>query len=132
IKPVHILRFWLYATTALVCAHAHAETEIIDRVIVALDTGVVLQSEFDDRKEAVMERLKEQPQMPPMDLLNQQILDQLILEQIQIEEAGRYGMEISDAQLNQTLQSVIANNNASSMEEFAADLSRQGLNLDGV
>ncbi|HEY7885368.1 MAG TPA: peptidylprolyl isomerase [Cellvibrionaceae bacterium] len=132
IKPVHILRFWLCATTAIACAHTYAETEIIDRVIVALDTGVVLQSEFDARKEAVLERLQEQPQMPPMELLNQQILDQLILEQIQIEEAARYGMEISDAQLNQALQGVIASNNASSMEEFAAALNSQGLSLHEV
>src|SRR5690606_38801833 len=115
IKPFYILRVWLCATLILLGTNVHAETEILDRVIVVVDDGVVLKSDYDDRKASVLERLQGQSQMPPMDLLEQQILDQLILEQIQIEEAGRYGMEITDAQLNQAIQGIVTSNNFSSM-----------------
>src|SRR5690554_4169045 len=90
---------------------AQAETVVLDRVIAVVDEGVVLQSEFDERRDSVLQRLQGQyEQLPPMDVLEQQILDQLILEQLQLEEAGRYGMEISDQQLNQALQQVMASN----------------------
>ncbi|WP_049723703.1 peptidylprolyl isomerase [Gilvimarinus polysaccharolyticus] len=110
---------------------AQAETEILDRVIVVVDNGVVLQSEFDERKNSVLQRLEGQyDQLPPAEVLNQQILDQLILEQLQLEEAGRYGMEISDQQLNQTLQQVMSNNGFSTLDELASDLVKQGMSLD--
>lgn len=110
---------------------AQAETVILDRVIAVVDEGVVLQSEFDERRDSVLQRLQGQyEQLPPMDVLEQQILDQLILEQLQLEEAGRYGMEISDQQLNQALQQVMASNGLSSLDELAADLASQGMTLE--
>lgn len=109
---------------------ALAETQILDRVIAVVNDGVVLQSEFDARKGAVMQRLQGQyDQLPPMDVLEQQILDQLILEQLQLEEAARYGMEVSDQQLNDTLQQIMANNGMSSMDELAANLAQDGMTL---
>ncbi|WP_020208116.1 peptidylprolyl isomerase [Gilvimarinus chinensis] len=113
------------STTAL------AETQVLDRVIAIVDDGVVLQSEFDERKNAVLQRLQGQyDQLPPMDVLEQQILDQLILEQLQLEEAARYGIEIPDQQLNNTLQQIMANNGMSSMDELAASLAADGMTLD--
>lgn len=128
-KLTHILLPWLTASLLLCTATASADTQLLDKVIVVLDEGVVLKSEFDARKESVLERVQGQQQMPPMEVLDQQILDQLILEQLQIEEAKRYGMEVSEQQLNQALNTIAANNNFSSLEAFAADLSQQGMSL---
>ena len=123
---------WVGTLTISVAASlAQAETQILDRVIAVVDQGVVLQSEFDERKNSVLQRLQGQyEQLPPMDVLEQQILDQLILEQLQLEEASRYGMEISDQQLNQTLQQIMANNGFSSLDELAADLASEGMSLE--
>ncbi|WP_339615933.1 peptidylprolyl isomerase [uncultured Gilvimarinus sp.] len=119
------------ALSLSIASSANAETEILDRVIAVVDQGVVLQSEFDERKNSVLQRLQGQyDQLPPMDVLDQQILDQLILEQLQLEEAGRYGMEISDQQLNQTLQQVMANNGFTTLDELSADLLSQGMSLE--
>ncbi len=122
---------WVGALTISAAAtFAQAETQILDRVIAVVDQGVVLQSEFDERKNSVLQRLQGQyEQLPPMDVLDQQILDQLILEQLQLEEAARYGMEISDQQLNQTIQQVMASNGFSSLDELAADLANEGMSL---
>ncbi|MCP8899381.1 peptidylprolyl isomerase [Gilvimarinus xylanilyticus] len=109
---------------------SHAETEIIDRVIAVVNDGVVLQSEFDERKGAVMQRLEGQyQQLPPEDVLNKQIMDQLILEQLQLEEAGRYGIEIPDQQLNDALQQIMVSNGLNSMDELAASLASDGMTL---
>lgn len=118
------------ALTFSIAASASAENQVLDRVIAVVDQGVVLQSEFTERKQSVLERLKGQyDQLPPMEALNEQVLDQLILEQLQLEEAARYGMEIADQQLNQTLQQVMSSNGFSSLDELAVDLASQGMSL---
>lgn len=128
--PTHKLLIWLTASLFLLSAQAHAESQVLDRVIAVVNEGVVLKSEFDQRKESVLDRIREQGQQPPpMEVLDQQILDQLILEQLQIEEAARYGIEVSEQQLNQTLNNIAANNNLDSLEALAASLSEQGLSL---
>lgn len=130
-KLTHKLLPWLTASLIFCAATAGADTRILDKVIVVMDEGVVLKSEFDERKQAVLERVQGQ-QLPPMDVLDQQILDQLILEQLQIEAAKRYGMEVSEQQLTQSLNTIAANNNFSSLEAFAADLNSQGMSLADV
>lgn len=114
-------------------AGSQAETQILDRVIAVVNDGVVLESEFNERKNTIIQRMQSQyGQVPPMDTLDEQILDALILEQLQLEEARRYGMEVSDQQLNATLQQVMANNGLSSLEELAASLAQDGLTLDSL
>lgn len=110
---------------------ASAETQMLDKVIAIVGEGVVLQSEFKERKQQVMQRLRGQyDQLPPEDVLQQQILDQLILERLQIEEAGRYGIEISDQQVNQALQRVMANNQVESLDQLAQQLAAEGMTLE--
>jgi len=126
----HKLILWLIASLFLISAGAHANSQLLDRVIVVVNDGVVLQSEFDERKEMVLESIQQQTQqLPPMEILDQQVLDQLILEQLQLEEARRYGMEVPEQQLNQALETIAANNNFESIEAFATSISQQGLSL---
>lgn len=126
----HKLILWLIASLFLISAGAHANSQLLDRVIVVVNDGVVLQSEFDERKEMVLESIQQQTQqLPPMEILDQQVLDQLILEQLQLEEARRYGMDVPEQQLNQTLETIAANNNFESIEAFATSISQQGLSL---
>lgn len=126
----HKLILWLIASLFLISAGAHANSQLLDRVIVVVNDGVVLQSEFDERKEMVLESIQQQTQqLPPMEILDQQVLDQLILEQLQLEEARRYGMDVPEQQLNQALETIAANNNFESIEAFATSISQQGLSL---
>lgn len=109
---------------------SRAETQMLDRVVAVVNEGVVLESEFNERKNTILQRLQGQyNQLPPMDVLDKQILDALILEQLQLEEAARYGMEVSDQQLNGTLQQVVANNGMSTLDELSASLANDGLTL---
>src|SRR5690554_664318 len=126
----HKLILWLIASLFLISAGAHANSQLLDRVIVVVNDGVVVQSEFDERKEMVLESIQQQTQqLPPMEILDQQVLDQLILEQLQLEEARRYGMDVPEQQLNQALETIAANNNFESIEAFATSISQQGLSL---
>ncbi|MDO3385261.1 peptidylprolyl isomerase [Gilvimarinus sp. SDUM040013] len=116
-----------------VASLSFAETQVLDKVIAVVNDGVVLESEFNERKNSIMQRLEGQyDQLPPESVLDKQILDALILEQLQLEEASRYGMEVSDQQLNGTIQQIMSNNGMSDMDELATSLSQDGLTLDSL
>lgn len=122
----------LLGSLFLIAANASfAETVIIEKAIAVVDTSVVLQSDFNERKTSILQRLQGQrDQLPPDDILNTQILDQLILEQLQVTEAGRYGITISDQQINATIQNIMQNNGHKSLEELSANLATDGLTLN--
>ena len=115
-----------------VSAYAQVKSVDLDRVVAIVDEDVVLESEFIDRKASIMERLRGQyQQLPPEDVLNKQILEQLILERIQIGLAKRYEINVDEAEIDQALARVLQKNKMS-QEELEADLLRQGLNINGL
>jgi len=82
--------------------------EFLDGVIAIVNEGVVLQSELDYQKKTILKRAMEaQMQLPPDDVLQEQILEKLIVEEVQLQRADRVGIQISDQMLNQAIAQVI-------------------------
>lgn len=132
-KLLHSVTGLLGSLILLTSCTSLADTVIIEKAIVIVDTGIVLQSDFNERKAAILQRFQGQSdKLPPEEILNTQILDQLILEQLQITEAGRYGITVSDQQINQTIQNIMQSNNQSSLEELSASLAKEGLTLGNL
>ena len=70
---------------------AQSNAVSLDRVVAIVDKDVVLESELNARKQSVLERLQGQyQQLPPEDVLNKQILEQLIIERIELGLAERF------------------------------------------
>jgi peptidyl-prolyl cis-trans isomerase SurA len=108
--------------------------ELLDGVAALVDSGVVLKSELQSRVGIVRENFTQQQaqlppeqrgQLPPLSVLEQQVLDQLILEEIQIQRASRIGVEIGDDQLNSILAE-IAQSAGQTLEQFPTWLEAQG------
>ena len=69
----------------------------LDRVIAIVNEGIVLQSQLDNQMAMITDRLRGQgTQMPPEDVLRQQVLERLVLQEIQIQRAARLGVQVSD------------------------------------
>ena len=99
----------------------------LNRVVAVVNDGIVLQSSLDQQVQVVTERLqKAGQQMPPKDLLRQQVLERLVLQEIQMQRAERAGIKVSDEQLNQTLTEVAARNNVK-FSDLPAVLESQGI-----
>ncbi len=112
---------------------AYSETIMLEKTIAVVDRSVVLRSDFDDRKRAILQRLEGQlDQLPPMEILDKQILEQLILEQLQKTEAMRYGMNVSDYEVNQTINNVMASGGHASMEALTSSLIKEGSTLEAL
>lgn len=111
---------------------AQSNAVSLDRVVAIVDKDVVLESELNDRKSSVLERLKGQyQQLPPEDVLNKQILEQLIVERIELGLAERYEIKVEEAEIDQAIDRVLQKNQIT-LAQLEADLKTQGLTLDGL
>jgi peptidyl-prolyl cis-trans isomerase SurA len=123
----------LLTVPQVLAPHAMAAKSIgLDRVVAIVDEDVVLESELNDRTQAVLSRLKGQyTQLPEEDVLRKQVLEQLIVERVEIGLAKRYEIKVEETEIDQAIDRVREKNKMTA-EQFSADLKRQGLSLAGL
>jgi peptidyl-prolyl cis-trans isomerase SurA len=101
--------------------------ELLDRVAAVVNDGVVLNSELDDQMAIVSERLRAQKlELPPQNVLQQQVLERLILQEIQTQRAAKAGLKVPDETLNSALQDV-AQRNGIPLSQLPEALKQQGI-----
>ncbi len=111
-------------------ANANNQPQLLDQVIAIVDDDVVMASELRDRIQQVKLNIEKSGKTaPPMDEIQRQILDQLILENIQLQMAYRAGVRISDAQLNDSMLR-IAQQNRMDLIQFKEALERDGVSYN--
>ena len=123
----HIKTFpFLTACCLLLSLNIHSKIELLDRVVAVVDSGVIMESQLNSRVEEILQRIQnDNAELPPLNLIEEQVLDRLIIEEIQLQIADRAGIKISDSELNQTLARVAAQNSLS-LEEFRIKLEGEG------
>ena len=121
---------------------AHSQTRelgasgtLLDGVAATVDNGVVLKSELDQRVQIVLNNLRqsqaELPReqrrpLPPLSVVEQQVLDQLVVRQIQLQRAERFGIVVNDEMLNQAM-SRVAQGFGLTLEQLPAALASEGI-----
>jgi len=101
--------------------------EMLDRVAAVVNDGVVLASELDDQMAIVTERLKQQKlELPPQNVLRQQVLERLILQEIEAQRANKAGLKVPDETLNSALSEVAQRNNLP-LSQLPEALQQQGI-----
>ena len=124
----------LLAAAQLLWAPAHAQTrdigvhgELLDRIAAIVNDGLVLKSELDAQMQSVTKRLTEQKvELPSQSVLRQQVLDRLIVQEIETQQAKRVGLTVSDEQLNSALQEIAARNKIP-FDQLPTALAAQGV-----
>lgn len=107
-----------------------AEVQTLNRVVAIVDNDVIMQSQLDARvREVVQTITKRGAELPPQEILNQQVLERLIVENLQLQIGDRSGIRITDEELNQAVAS-IAERNQLTPEQFGAALARDGLSIE--
>ena len=101
--------------------------ELLDRIAAVVNDGLVLKSELDAQMDAVTKRLIEQKvELPSQSILKQQVLDRLVLQEIETQQAKRVGLTVSDEQLNSALQEIAARNKIP-FDQLPTALAAQGV-----
>jgi len=110
----------LTAVALIFCTSSFAKIEVLDRIAIIVDDGVVMESQVKNTIREITIRYDDQGlQKPPDDVIKEQVQEKLIIEELQLQMADRAGVRISDAELNVTM-SRLATNNQMSLEEFIA------------
>jgi peptidyl-prolyl cis-trans isomerase SurA len=100
---------------------------LLDRVAATVNEGVVLSSELDEELLSISERLRGQNlELPPQNVLRQQVLDRLVLKELQMQRANRAGIKVSDETLNNALRDV-SEQNKIPLADLPAALASQGI-----
>jgi peptidyl-prolyl cis-trans isomerase SurA len=86
--------------------------EFLDGVAAVVNEGVVLKSQLSEQLEMIQTNAARQGmQLPPADILEDQVLERLIVNEIQLQRAQRIGLQVSDEMLNQSIAGIAAQNN---------------------
>lgn len=98
-------------TMSLMFSPAKAE-EKLDQTIAIVEQDVILESELERRMKSIVRQLKQKDQaIPPMKILQEQVLDRLIMDSLQVQMAKRAGVRISEQELNAAVNDIAQNNN---------------------
>jgi peptidyl-prolyl cis-trans isomerase SurA len=109
---------------------ARAEIQMLDRIVAVVDRTTIPQSELDSRIVDIVQRSKAgNIGLPPMNVLREQVLDQLITETLQLNAAGLYGVITSDAEVNQSIANIQRQNRVNAAQ-FEVALKKEGQTLN--
>jgi len=103
----YIIKAILLASSLITITSVHAKEELLDRVAAIVNGGVVLESEVKDLLVNIKQQAKKNNQSLPSDkALRIQVMDKLINDSLLSQIGQRMGIQISDAQLDQTLNNM--------------------------
>ena len=100
---------------------------LLDRVAAVVNDGIVLRSDVERQMQAISSRIQQQgQQLPPRNVLRQQVVERLVLQELQMQRAERLGIKVPDEAVNQALTEVAQRNNIQ-FSDLPAALEQQGL-----
>ena len=102
----------------------------IDGVVAVVNTGVVTRKEIDDRIASLQKQGSTGgKKLPEGEELRKQVLENLILEKIQIQEADQTGLAVSNKDLNKIIEDIAVRNKLS-MNEFRQAIIKTGISFE--
>ncbi|MGE0626012.1 MAG: peptidylprolyl isomerase [Pseudomonadales bacterium] len=105
-----------------------AEYRELDAIVAVVEDDVVLASELLERLDMVRDQFAQNnAPLPPNDILLSQIMERLVIESLQIQEAERRGVTVDDETLTRAVTGFARQNNMT-LEEFAQGLEQDGRN----
>ncbi|MCF0266090.1 peptidylprolyl isomerase [Acinetobacter guillouiae] len=94
-----------------------------DQIIAIVGSTAILKSDLDQGVAEATHRLQAQKkEIPPQNILQQQVLSQLITHDAQLEQVKKYGLKADEKSLNEAVLKVAQQSGANSLEAFQKKL----------
>lgn len=120
-----LLPFLLFIGLLLGNLPSHAQP--LDSIVAIVEDDVILENELNKEVSTIAQRIQaSKTQMPPESILRKQVLEKMIIDKLQRQLAERAGITISEEILNSSAADIAQRNNMS-LEQFRAELERQGM-----
>ena len=115
------------AAAALAGAAALNAAERLDGIVAVVNDDIVLASELLERRDSVLDRLRQEgAELPEDDVLMSQLMERLVIESLQLQMADQRGVVIDDETLTEAVNG-FARQNEMSLDEFRAALEADGM-----
>ncbi len=106
------------------------EIKPVDRIVAVVNEEVITQQEINELLQNTIQQLQKQAtQLPRIEVLEKQLLEQLIMKRIQLQRAKEIGLTVSDNDLDQALHRIVQDNHLT-MDEFRQVLLQEGTNVN--
>lgn len=127
------MKFCKYIIVSLLALHSAvvlATPVELDRISVIVNNKSILKSDIENAIKLIKADAGSDVKSLPSDqVLQQQVIDKLVLDSLQEQEATRIGVRIDDSRLNQALESIAKNNNQT-VTQLLATVERAGISYE--
>lgn len=119
----------LILTTSLFSTTPAYPAQELDRIIAVVNEDVITLSEFESRVSDYARQLKlSQSASPETQALRKQVLEHMITNRIQLQQAAQYGITIDDIALNRMLDKLASSNNVT-LDQLRKTLAGEGIDF---
>ncbi len=116
----------LFITTVFFSLQAYS-AEKLDRMVAIINNSVILESELTDEMDKIKKQLKaENTSLPPGDVLQKQVMEQLINKKLQLQLADLAGIDPPESEINNAISN-IAKNNRLTVDQLYDALAKRGI-----
>lgn len=92
------LIFLIFANTIV------SNISFIDRIAIIVDEGIIMESELNEALENTVKNFEESGErLPPKEILFSRVTERLIMDEILLQKGEKFGIRISDQELNESL-----------------------------
>lgn len=128
-RPQAMIRHIIFLIPALLLALG-VQAADIDKVLVVVNDDVITESEFQQTLARIKSDLRARGgELPPENEIRQRVLDRMILQEIQLQLAERAGIQVSEAELDDTMQG-IADRNELTLDQLRAAMEQEGMDFE--
>ena len=104
----------------------NAEISFIDRIAIIVDDGIIMESELNEALENTITNFEESGErLPPREIIFSRVIEKLIMDEILLQKAEKFGVRISDQELNESL-SKFAEQDGLSLQDFRKKIENDG------
>lgn len=102
---------------------------VLDSIAALVEDDVILRSELDGAIAAIRRQYAgKEDQLPPVEVLEKQVLERMVVAKLQIQRAEETGVEVTDTEIDQGVARV-ASSNKLTVEQLQGALERDGVRL---
>ena len=103
-----------------------SEINFVDRIAIIVEDGIIMESEVNEALKVSLNNLKKSNnQIPPKEYLFNRVVEKLIIDEILMQKAKKFGIRVSDQELNEALVG-IANQANLNLKEYKEKIEQEG------
>jgi peptidyl-prolyl cis-trans isomerase SurA len=111
----------------LLFSYFPAQAEVLGKIAAVVEEDIILEQELDKEVATISQRIRaSNTPAPPESVLRKQVLEKMILDKLQRQLAEKAGINVTEDQIANSAADIAQRNNMS-LEQFRAELEKQGM-----